>query len=84
MTLPDERTRAILSVREFLIRLSSPYLKDGYKKIPAHVRQEARALLRHFPNWIDLTDPQRNLAPDAAEAFGAWLDRYENKHHAEK
>lgn len=78
MTLPDERTRAILSAREFLVKLSSPYLKDGFKKIPTAVRQEARSILRHFPNWVDLTDPDRALDVDAAEAFGAWLDRYEN------
>jgi len=79
MTLPDERTRAILSAREFLVKLSSPYLKDGFKKIPSAVRQEARMILRHFPNWVDLTTPEKALDAETAEAFGAWLDRYEHE-----
>lgn len=54
MTLPNERTRALLQVREFLARLSSPYLENGIKKIPMAVRAEARALLRHYPMMGDL------------------------------
>jgi hypothetical protein len=70
MTLPDERTLAILYTREFLIKLSSPYLKDGFKKIPMPVRQEARALLRHFPNWVDLTDAEHMIDTEAANHYG--------------
>lgn len=49
MTLPYERTRAVLNVREFLIRLSSPYNPNGIKGIKKEVREEARRLMRHFP-----------------------------------
>ena len=54
MTLPDERTRAVLYAREFLTRLISPYGKHGIKKIPEAVREEALRVLRHFPLSTDL------------------------------
>jgi hypothetical protein len=49
MTMPNERTRAVLRTREFLQRLASPYVEDGIKKVPAEVRKEALRLLRHYP-----------------------------------
>lgn len=54
MTLPCQRTRAVLHARDFLLRLSSPYAPDGLKGIPAAVRQEARGVLRHFPTAFDV------------------------------
>ena len=44
MTLPNERTRAIIQTEAFLIELS----KD--KSICDEKRQEARRLLRHYPS----------------------------------
>lgn len=44
MTLPYERTRAIIQTGAFLIELS----KD--KSLPDQQRQEARRLLRHYPS----------------------------------
>lgn len=44
MTVPYERTRAIIQTETFLIELS----KD--KSIPNEKRQEARRLLRHYPS----------------------------------
>ena len=44
MTLPYERTRAIIQTEAFLIELS----KDKY--LPDEKRQEARRLLRHYPS----------------------------------
>lgn len=66
MTMPCERTRAVIQVRNFLFRLSSPYLEDGFKRIPAAVRQEARALLRHYPSVVDLIDPAESFDADLA------------------
>jgi hypothetical protein len=43
MTMPRERTRAIIQTREFLVDLS----RDG--TLPEAVRNEARRLLRHYP-----------------------------------
>jgi hypothetical protein len=54
MTMPSERTAAIVWTRAFLVRLSSPYMPDGCKRIPAAVRQEARRLLKHYPHTFDL------------------------------
>jgi hypothetical protein len=75
MTLPSERTRAVLNTREFLRRLSSPYTKDGYKRIPVEVRMEARRLLRHFPAAWDT----HKAAKDCPEVFDTavtmrWMD----------
>lgn len=54
MTLPCERTRAVLTAGDFLRRLSSVYQPDGIKGIRREVRQEARRILRHFPLWCDI------------------------------
>jgi hypothetical protein len=53
MTLPYERTRAVLSTQDFLVRLASPH-NGGIQGIPKPVREEARRLLRHYPHWFDL------------------------------
>ena len=69
MTLPYERTRAVLKTRDFLTRLTTPY-GGGLKKIPTEVRQEARNLLRHFPMLHEL-----QAAADKAEyIFGKLSD----------
>ncbi len=66
MTMPCERTRAVVWTRDFLVRLSSPYLPDGIKRVPAAVRQEARRLLRHYPTVVDLAYMSHSF--DKAEA----------------
>ena len=48
VTLPREKTNALINAREFLRRLLSPY-NGGIKKIPSEVRQTASAVLKHFP-----------------------------------
>ena len=60
MTLPDERTRAVQNVREFLFQLAWRY---GIKKIPSEVRRQARSLLKHYPGDFDLTRAAEKL-PD--------------------
>lgn len=54
MTLPNERTRAVIWAADFLRRLVSPFNKDGIKKVPRAVRQEALVILRHFPHPHEL------------------------------
>lgn len=51
MTLPDERTRAVRSAREFLRDLL-----DAKKtpKVPLDVRRRAYRVLKHFPREYDL------------------------------
>lgn len=46
--MPYERTLAVSRTRDFLNRLSTPY-GGGIKGIKKEVRQEARALLKHYP-----------------------------------
>jgi hypothetical protein len=67
MTLPNERTRAVINTHDFLVRLISPYNKDGIKKIPKAVRQEAMWLLRHYPMPFDLYAAAKG-APDVFDA----------------
>nr|WP_239690084.1 BPSL0761 family protein [Pseudomonas sp. NFPP33] len=45
MTMPDERSRAVVQTREFLVKDSS---------LPEKVRDDAKFLLRHFPSQDDV------------------------------
>jgi hypothetical protein len=36
------------------VRISNVYVEGGIKGIRTEVRQEARAVLRHFPHWFDM------------------------------
>ena len=50
MTMPSERTRAILGTRAFLDGLVHPDTLAGLPAtIPGALQEEARALLRHYP-----------------------------------
>jgi hypothetical protein len=51
MTLPDERYRAIDHAGLFLQQLCNPEITP---RVPKHVREEARRILRHYPNYYDL------------------------------
>lgn len=59
MTMPNERTRAAIRAHSFLVRISSPYMPDGYKRIPKEVREEARRILRHYPHAGDYLRPEQ-------------------------
>jgi hypothetical protein len=69
MTLPDERYRAVKNTMEFLIRLSA----GEYPRVPKAVREEARSLLRHYPNTWDM----QRAAEGAPEIF---QERMEDLH----
>jgi hypothetical protein len=49
MTLPEQSDRAVAQAREFLVRLTSPYVEGGIKGIRREVRAEASRMLRHYP-----------------------------------
>ena len=51
MTLPDERYRAVKHAALFLSRLAG----GEYPRVPKAVRDEARSILRHYPNDYDMT-----------------------------
>lgn len=79
MTLPAERTRAVLQAREFLARLVSPYVPGGIKKIPRAVRQEALRVLRHYPMGYEVADP-RSFSKQAVQEWYSrdeWYSRHE-------
>jgi hypothetical protein len=51
MTLPDERYRAVRYAEQFLSRLAGGH----YARVPKAVREEARSILRHYPNQYDMS-----------------------------
>jgi len=64
MTLPDERYRAVMQTARFLQALSH---SSEFKRIPLKVRQEARALLRHYPSEYDMKKVSQTSADIYAE-----------------
>ena len=48
MTMPHERSRAVVQTRDFLLELASD------ETLPAGVRRDASFLLRHFPSEYDI------------------------------
>lgn len=79
MTLPNERTWAVIRARDFLVRLSNVYVEGGIKGIRQEVREEARRVLRHFPSPHELGDKDSF----DEEAINEWYDRYESRHRRE-
>ena len=51
MTLPIERTNAVLRTERFLIDLRNP---KKYPRVPKAVREEAHRLLRHYPSKYNM------------------------------
>ena len=51
MTMPDERFRAVVQTRRFLLDLCN---SDHTPRVPKLVRQTARDLLRHYPSDWDM------------------------------
>jgi hypothetical protein len=51
MTMPDERYRAVVQTRRFLLDLCN---SNHTPRVPKLVRQTARDLLRHYPSDWDM------------------------------
>ena len=51
MTIPVERTRAVMSTRQFLLNLCDTSFT---KRIPRAIREQARSLLKHYPSRFDM------------------------------
>lgn len=60
MTLPSERTSAVLRVERFLMDLRDP---KKYPRIPKAVREEASRLLRHYPSQYDMMYIDESFEP---------------------
>ena len=69
MTLPDERYRAVKAAQQFLSRLAG----GDYPRVPKAVRDEARAVLRHYPLDWDM----KRAAQACPDVF---VERYEDLH----
>ncbi|MHB9351642.1 BPSL0761 family protein [Pseudomonas amygdali] len=48
MTMPNERTRAVIQTGEFLLELSRDL------SLPERIRHDAKYLLRHYPNHSEM------------------------------
>ena len=64
MTLPIERTNAVLNAERFLMDLCNP---KKTKRVPGEVRDRARSLLKHYPRKFDMMDPSESF-----EAIKEW------------
>ena len=84
MTLPDERYRAVVATRRFLLDLCNT---QHTPRVPKLVRETARSMLRHYPSDWDMQRTAR-MAPDV---FAEKMDdlhkmilRYDQETVAEK
>ena len=60
MTLPAERTHAVLNARQFLTDLLDP---KATPRVPRSVRRAAGRVLKHYPTRFDMRYPAKQLAP---------------------
>lgn len=60
MTLPIERTQAVLRVERFLMDLRNP---KKYPRVPKAVREEASRLLRHYPSQYNMKYIDESFEP---------------------
>ena len=60
MTLPIERTQAVLRVERFLLDLRDP---KKYPRVPKAVREEASRLLRHYPSQYNMKYIDESFEP---------------------
>ena len=60
MTLPNERTQAVLRVERFLMDLRDP---KKYPRVPKEVREEASRLLRHYPSQYNMKYIEESFEP---------------------
>lgn len=60
MTMPSERTQAVLRVEKFLLDLRNP---KKYPRVPKSVREEASRLLKHYPSQFDMMYIEESFEP---------------------
>jgi len=70
MTLPDERYRAVVQTRRFLLDLCN---REHTPRVPKIVRETARSMLRHYPSDWDM----QRAAETSPEVFA---ERMEDLH----
>ena len=62
MTVPVERTNAVIRTQKFLLELLDP---KKTPRVPRLIRQDARNLLRHYPSEFDM-----NMIADREDTEG--------------
>ena len=67
MTLPDERYRAVIQTRRFLLDLCN---SQHTPRVPKLVRETARAMLRHYPSDWEM----QTAAREAPSVFQERMD----------
>ena len=70
MTLPDERYRAVIQTRRFLLDLCNA---EHTPRVPRLIRDTARSMLRHYPSDWDM----QRAADGCPEVFA---ERMEDLH----
>ena len=60
MTMPSERTQAVLRTERFLLALRDP---KKYPRVPKAVREEASRLLRHYPSKYHMEHIDESFEP---------------------
>lgn len=53
MTLPYERTSAVLRTEKFLLDLCNPKTTP---RVPKNIRDQARSLLKHYPTKFEMNE----------------------------
>ena len=76
MTLPYERTRAVINAQDFLLKILVPPSCGGFAGIPKAVRQEARWVLKHYPAPCELALPE---SWDAEEVQRYYIAQEQNQ-----
>lgn len=51
MTIPVERTNAVINTEQFLLQLLDP---KKTPRVPRYIREQAHRLLRHYPTKFDM------------------------------
>lgn len=75
MTTPTERSTAVLQAERFLRRLLD---SKETPRVPRELREEAAALLRHYPTYFDLAISCRHApfvwgpVPRPPDAISEW------------
>lgn len=67
MTLPDERYRAVVQTRRFLLDLCNT---QHTPRVPKLIRETARSMLRHYPSDYDM----RSAAENCPDVFQERMD----------
>lgn len=57
MTMPDERTRAVIYTKDFMYDLLDP---KKTPRVSREIRQRAGRCLRHYPGIYDLHEAAKN------------------------